>query len=82
MNLICYLETQNAFVIFEGLAARKLIKATAKLPDVYQGKEVHTGFPEQREENTGQYQCLPWQNYFNLNKDRPKGWFCLYVKKF
>lgn len=42
VNLICYLETQNAFVIFEGLAARKLIKATAKLPDVYQGKEVHT----------------------------------------
>ena len=42
VNLICYLETQNAFVIFEGLAARKLIKATAKLPDVYKGKEVHT----------------------------------------
>ncbi|OPB90263.1 hypothetical protein BAS06_07990 [Elizabethkingia miricola] len=30
------------YAIFEGLAARKLIKATTKLPDVYQGKEVHT----------------------------------------
>ena len=57
----------------KGLAARKLIKATAKLPDVYQGKEVSClGFPEQREENTGQHQCLPQQNYLNLNKRPPE----------
>ena len=72
VNLICYLETQNAFVIFEGLAARKLNKATAKLPDVYKGKRCIPGLSRNNEKKHRPAQMLyPRQNYLNLNKRPP-----------